>query len=88
MTKRKPKSVTVRITQLDIREGVPGEPRECAVARAMTRALGKTVSVDEALWRFAGEFAYHPLPARVQKFIARFDHHAKVEPMTFRITRL
>lgn len=85
--KRKPTTL-VSITQLDIREGVPKDPRRCAVSRAMTRALGRQVYVDFALWRFFGEWVCHPLPARVCKFIKRFDHHARVEPMTFRITRL
>lgn len=85
MTKRKPKSVSVEITQLDIRDGEPKDPCNCPVARAMARVLGRKVCVEKWTWKFPNEFLSHPLPARVCKFIKRFDQHAKVKPMTFRI---
>jgi len=85
--------VRIQVTLEDIEEGCRCEPRDCAVARAMTRTIGAEVHVANVCWYFAkysfgteGVRKAYPLPSFVQAFINRFDHYpCRARPIEFTV---
>lgn len=82
------KTVTIRVTEEDINNGVAFEPGKCAVALAASRCLGGKCSVfeeDDGFQIELGCLDSIVLPDKVQEFIRRFDEHGLVEPISFQV---
>ena len=80
----------IRVTQRDIKMGVPGVVSGCAVALALSRQLKPrrklAVSVGDT-YDIRGIENDIPLPKKVQRFITKFDASEPVKPFTFRTRR-
>lgn len=93
------RQVTVEVTQEDIDKGQRGEVCSCAIALAVTRALGEPVVVGPQIdnlftWAvFARRGASVSLTGRViaklpkeaREFAGRFDRMLEVEPFSFAV---
>lgn len=73
----------VSVTQDDIDSGYRNSCTNCPVARAMSRELGKDITIPSRWAWFDGE--RKALPFIVSTFIARFDNSLPVEPFTFEV---
>lgn len=72
------------VLKKDIRLGLPGNPRECPVSRAIRRKLKDSkVSVIGHYIRINGEEVN--APKSVQRFVDRFDGSKPVRPFTFNL---
>lgn len=81
-------TVTIHVTAVDIECGVVGSSQWCPVARAMSIALNRPVSVSGlGYWKFIGSRseAKHRLPVEVNTWIDHFDGEARVKPFSFDI---
>lgn len=74
----------VRVTAEDIRLGKRMDCLDCPVARALQRAVGRSVRVY-ASEKMAGQKVYR-LPTSAARFIDQFDIGKKVRPFEFRVT--
>lgn len=83
----------VKVLQHHITKGLQGEPRSCAVARAIHSATGEAVSVNGEQVRMvdrAGDETYE-LSDRVKRFIEKFDAKGgkkAAKPFSFRLAGL
>ena len=84
----------IDVTQQDIDQGVRCEYRNCPIALALMRELGRYVSVVSDQWYDDGpleqpfeNYSNHglPLPEAAQQFVKAFDHSEAVEPFSFEI---
>lgn len=90
--------LTLYATAKDIREGVPVSAGECAIARAMTRAIIRVMKVEpHHVTISAGLVAHIPEgmgwvnhwwsgSTALREWISDFDQGRPVKPATFRIT--
>lgn len=85
--------LTVAVTKEDIDQGVPGDPCQCPLARALNRALDYaegTVDVDANEY-WLGPQAKEPrpyrLPAAASAFVLAFDSDEPVAPFSFKIRK-
>ncbi len=87
-----PKTLTVNVTEKEIKEGEPDNCRECAVARAVQDIFPEyLVDVDDKIriridvnGRNWGVWdAIYPLPFEAEQFIRAFDRGEEVRPFTF-----
>lgn len=95
MKKNKSKTVVVKVTALDIKNGTPGHGDSCPIALALgrykddLRACRKPASWD--VDTLGIDLAYEDMPshinipAKAKKFIERFDAEMPVKPFSFRI---
>lgn len=81
--------VTVEVTETDIRYGVCGDPRKCAIARAVKRLVkprerpGVQVYPEE----LDTYDATYDLPKKARRFVEDFDEDKKrVKPFKFTVT--
>lgn len=89
--------VKIHVTQKDIDQGLCMHCRECPIALAAHRALGRIVQVTrhrlaisttpvpdlELLPPVDRRWVYAPMPDEAVAFIAAFDTHRRVKPFTF-----
>jgi hypothetical protein len=77
----------IKVTQQDIYEGTPTDPRTCPLARAIGRETGKTVSVfNGSAWFGTDENRpYQELPKEACEFYGKFDAGEIVEPFEFEL---
>jgi hypothetical protein len=87
------KTYKVSVTKTDIKKGCRYKSRNCPVARAMERAIGRPVSVYSG-----GGFAFlhkrtlkklgkeHQVSGVVGDFILDFDRGLEVEPFKFTVS--
>lgn len=82
-------TVTVQITQEDIDAGRPSHPRDCPVARAISRAFGRPARADGTYYRLLGAegmtIRYEPLPHDVVGKMWAFDDTGVMEPFSFEL---
>lgn len=86
-----PQTLTVEVTEQDIKQGNPGKEKSCAIALAMRRAVGsKRITVDmSARVRDDADHtvATYGLTDRAFRFMKRFDKGEPVSPTRFRFRR-
>lgn len=75
--------LNVYVTADDIERGIKASAHFCPVARAVERAIGRTVSITHAAIYFGIEFIRVETPLKVIRFINRFDNGEPVMPMRF-----
>lgn len=79
---------TVRVTKADIIEGSPCNPKDCAVSRAISRALGvdrNPVSVATDGFYLSKRGRVYSLPEIARKFVEAFDKRQPVKPIEFQV---
>lgn len=81
---------TIEVTEGDIRRGKCGDTKKCAVALALKRVCKPKVGVDvdssDITLTLGEDDIYLITPARVDKFINKFDADKKsCRPFTFRL---
>ena len=81
MSKTLYKLVTVKVTAPLIRRGQPKDTQSCPVALAVRRAIKKPEVMvdDEVTW----DEGFVALPARIRRWIQRFDLGKPVKPIEF-----
>jgi hypothetical protein len=77
------KSISVHVTDKDIREGIPRNPGCCPVARALGRTFGRPVQVSGYGVDFHGLECVVRMPAGVASFIHAYDDFRQVRPFDF-----
>lgn len=77
----------ISVTDKDIKLGGHGDPMNCPVSRAATRAVGARVCVFEGkLSWFDGTAAREVVePWAVRKFVHRYDRAMSVQPFEFEL---
>lgn len=82
----KKKILEVKVTQRDIKCGIPVDGFNCPISQAVKRTLNLTnrVWVDT---RGIGHLPTYKMSRRAKKFILDFDAGKKVKSTTFRFTR-
>lgn len=83
MKKKINKIITVKVTQKDIKLGIPASASSCPVARALSRVTGDKYKVSSFF--YSNSEMQRELPPRVVRFIDKFDGDAKVKPFNFKI---
>lgn len=88
-----PKTLTVTVTDEDIKDGMCESASECAIAQAIKRDYGYAAGfLEEAivgnsdvdLYTADGDAAVYDLPAKAQLFVEMFDKDKTlVKPLTF-----
>jgi len=74
--------VNVKVTEYDIKNGVPAVPHGCPIAHAIRRAYpGHRIQVRDA--GFYWDSNYLPLPMVALDFITDFDRRLSVTPIEF-----
>jgi hypothetical protein len=91
-------SISVEVTEHDIRHGKRGDPCQCPVARAIRRAIGQPeahvivgVYAVEAAGCAIGEgddAQVFVLPVRAARWVQQFDLGDPVEPIAFELEPL
>lgn len=78
---------TVNVTKNDIEKGACKDASGCALAIAISRAIGKEVRVHtkKAWWSAGCSSFYAPLPDSAAEFYRAFDRRDSVHPFTFEI---
>lgn len=77
-------SLTVEVTEDDIKKGVPGEADACAIVRAVRRATGRrVVNIDGESVEIMKDDFYMALPKKAKQFVLDFDDGKDVEPFSF-----
>lgn len=66
-------TLRIDVTEEDIREGTPHDPRRCPVARAVERAGGFECLVDGMYLYLGGDMPPLVLPESAQEFQHTFD---------------
>lgn len=79
----KTKTVTIKVTKADIRDGVRGSVNLCPIALATKRKLGGYVNIASNFFESANFVI--DLPARACNFISRFDKGSGVKPFSFKL---
>ena len=74
----------IEVTQADIEAGVQGEPRKCAIALAVQRALNMKVEIG-GVTLYVKDGTTCRLPEIVQDFIMHFDYGNPVQPFSFEV---
>ncbi len=83
----KEKRIHVIVTDRDIVLGVPKGARDCALARAISRAMGRPVWVsNRQVWLCFENDPLCPLPTAAKKFLHASDDGERVEPIEFDLT--
>lgn len=78
--------ICVEVTRGDIANGRRGVPCDCALALALSRAIGHAVSVGSATFAFIdGRAEYFLLPEHACIFVRNFDEGEPVSPFAFDI---
>lgn len=82
-------TLTIAVTDEDIRLGRPGSPRSCPIARATRRVVkGWAVLVEGDIeLRHGDDAAFYELSKRGRAFISAFDAGKPVKPMTVKAFR-
>lgn len=79
--------ITVDVTQEDIDHGEIGECETCPIARAISRAVGKTALVIADNFCFDhNDMTDYPLPKVASDFVRQFDSGVDVSPFSFPIS--
>lgn len=77
----------IEVSRHAISAGIRSSPMNCPVALALSKYLGKTISVEpfegEFCWREAYSATKHRLPKEAVDFIRAFDAGKDVAPITF-----
>jgi hypothetical protein len=79
------KTVTVQVTEEDIRDGQRHSCLSCPVAKAIGRATGKWCQVVCSCWWLRNRIPLR-LPDDAITFIDRFDRQLAVKPISFEIS--
>jgi hypothetical protein len=88
MKTKKSKIVTIRVTNKDIKKGVPENGARCPIALACLRRLNHQVHVTEEEIDLIGDGSIDT-PRIAARFIERFDDldekHRPVKPFSFKL---
>lgn len=79
-----PTKKTIRVTFVDIVAGSQRSPFWCPIALVLRRVCGEPIEVREGGWRRSGA-AWIRLPARVVRWLERFDRGEPVKPLSFAV---
>lgn len=91
-----PKTIKVEIKDSDVVRGVAGNSKNCPIAKAIRRAVGRnhSVSVDGTEIVSVGDNEYS-IPKKAQDFVSRYDkgfwmspkersaHNKTIKPISF-----
>lgn len=77
----------IKVTKEDIKQGKPGMPCHCPVARAMNRHVFERVSVTGRMMsrEVRGRLRWLPISDEVKEWIRNYDRGAPVKPFSFHI---
>lgn len=75
----------IEVTESDIEHGQREVCRDCPVALALSRALGKPVHVFPRCAYYDNGEEWINLPQEVTAFIVRFDGRLPVSPFSFEV---
>lgn len=84
MTKRKTVYV-IEVTSNDIRLGHRDKAATCPVARAIKRAINRTVLITHKNCFYGSKYVGCSLPETACEFIQEFDSVKTVAPITFKL---
>lgn len=85
-----PETMTVTVTQEDIKVGNPHSGTKCPIARALARHRGRNPIVGKHTAHFSSPFdgwATYKLPQKAIDFVREFDKGSAVEPIKFRMRK-
>lgn len=78
----------IEVTQDDIDTGIPFDASKCPLAKAMSRALGRTILAGAYVWGFDDDGDYTPnylLSDLAIDFRTSFDRGEGVSPISFEV---
>jgi hypothetical protein len=86
----RPQTITISVTNSDIKKGKPGMPDDCPVYHAVRNRFSSKVKdvgvVHEhvGIVHAGGSYTIN-FPKKVGSFITKFDQHKRVKPFKFKL---